>query len=115
MKLSLWIYTAAVIVTVLVVFCLGGIFDNIFHDFFGNRPMPYITSCFLRFKGGAPSIAVPWLIVSGILSRGTSANPSRCLAFGACAILIIVILLGFTAISVACPFTYIDYFGETGR
>ncbi len=107
MKLSLWIYTAAVTVAVLAIDLLNGFLANILHGVFGNKPLPAITNVWMSNRWCCLFLPILFFVISIFLSRGGAATTSQCLVFGAVVTFVIICLIGATALAFAAPFTFI--------
>jgi hypothetical protein len=107
MKLSLWIYTAAVTVTAYAVSEMGDLLSNIFYGLFGNKPLPRVTTALVEHSWWALLIPLPFIITSILLCRGQAATISRCLAFAAISTLAVAFLFAFIVLASTCPFIFI--------
>ena len=107
MKFAIWAYTATVALTAFLVATLSGLFQNIFHRAWGDRPLPALTDFFIHLEWWVMLAALPFLIAACWLTIRSSPTADRALVFAGAATFVSVFLFAFALVAVGLPFVAI--------
>lgn len=104
LRVSLWIYTLALVICCACAATVGVLADRVFVSHLGGKPLPELTS--LLLAGGWWFIvgSAPWILAAAWLTLTNAISVSRCVVFAATVTLAIVCLFGFLFIALLLPF-----------
>jgi len=104
LRVSLWIYTLALVICCASIAEVSTLSDRVFASHLGGKPLPELTS--LLLAGGWWFIvgSAPWILAAVWLTLADTLSVSRCLVFAATATLAIVCLFGGLFIALLLPF-----------
>lgn len=104
LRISLWIYTLALVICCASVAAVGALADRVFASYLGGKPLPELTSLLLDGGWWFAVGSAPWVLVAAWMTFSNTISVSRCLVFTATVTLAIVGLFGTLFIALLLPF-----------
>jgi len=104
MKIAVWAYSLAVMLTALVTVALGGLFQNIFGHMLHGKPLPILTDFFLHLQWWVPIAVLPFVGVALWLTIVPTLTVDKALAFAGLSTFAIVFLFALAVVSLCLPF-----------